>query len=119
MVSLCITQINMGGAIWYLDAGTTFNLRRRRTPGLCAHTGSQYTALDTPGCFCSLFILGFKGGCANESIVVFHRAIERIYRDHCEQNSKERPECLDSSLSDDLMLTDSAVWAKVREKIGA
>lgn len=44
---------------------------------------------------------------------MFHRAIERIYTEYCEKNSKESPEYLDSSLSDDLMLTDSAVWAKV------
>lgn len=43
----------------------------------------------------------------------FHRAIERIYKEHCEENSKEQPDYLDSNLSDDLMLTDSTVWAKV------
>ncbi|KAG7522282.1 DNA polymerase subunit gamma-1 [Solea senegalensis] len=44
-----------------------------------------------------------------------HRAIESVYREYCEQNSKERPQDLDSSLPDDLMLTDSAVWSKVEE----
>ncbi|XP_075996851.1 DNA polymerase subunit gamma-1 [Genypterus blacodes] len=42
-----------------------------------------------------------------------YRAIESIYREYCEQNSKEPPECLDSDPSDDLMWSDSAVWEKV------
>ncbi|KAM9754131.1 DNA polymerase subunit gamma-1 isoform 1-T1 [Menidia menidia] len=44
-----------------------------------------------------------------------HRAIESVYKEYCEQNSKMQPECLDSSPSDDLMWTDSAVWTKVEE----
>ncbi|KAM4573782.1 DNA polymerase subunit gamma-1 [Odontesthes bonariensis] len=44
-----------------------------------------------------------------------HRAIESVYKEYCEQNSKVQPEYLDSSLSDDLMWTDSTVWAKVEE----
>ncbi|XP_041853123.1 DNA polymerase subunit gamma-1 isoform X2 [Melanotaenia boesemani] len=44
-----------------------------------------------------------------------HRAIERIYKEYCEQNSKVQPEYLDVSPSDDLMWTDSTVWAKVEE----
>lgn len=44
-----------------------------------------------------------------------HRAIERIYKEHCEDNSKEQPDYLDSDPSDDLMLTDSTVWAKVEQ----
>ncbi|XP_033491143.1 DNA polymerase subunit gamma-1 [Epinephelus lanceolatus] len=44
-----------------------------------------------------------------------HRAIERVYREYCEQNSKEQPEYLDYRPSDDLMWTDSAVWEKVEE----
>ncbi|XP_067357780.1 DNA polymerase subunit gamma-1 isoform X2 [Channa argus] len=51
----------------------------------------------------------------NTGPVCPHRAIERVYREYCEQNSKEQPKCLDSSLSEDLMLTDAAVWAKVEE----
>ncbi|XP_039978863.1 DNA polymerase subunit gamma-1 [Xiphias gladius] len=51
----------------------------------------------------------------NTGPVCPHRAIESVYREYCEQNSKERPEYMDSSPSDDLMLTDSAVWAKVEE----
>uniref|UniRef100_A0A3B4V016 DNA polymerase subunit gamma-1 n=1 Tax=Seriola dumerili TaxID=41447 RepID=A0A3B4V016_SERDU len=46
-----------------------------------------------------------------------HRAIESVYREYCEQNSKEQPEYLDFNPSDDLMLTDSAVWAKVHALI--
>ncbi|XP_029288872.1 DNA polymerase subunit gamma-1 isoform X1 [Cottoperca gobio] len=42
-----------------------------------------------------------------------HRAIESFYKGYCEQNSKVRPEYQDSS--DDLMWTDSTVWAKVEE----
>ncbi|GLD60228.1 DNA polymerase subunit gamma-1 [Lates japonicus] len=51
----------------------------------------------------------------NTGPVCPHRAIENVYREYCEQNSKEQPEYLDSNLSDDLMLTDSAVWTKVEE----
>uniref|UniRef100_A0A3B4YJF1 DNA polymerase subunit gamma-1 n=1 Tax=Seriola lalandi dorsalis TaxID=1841481 RepID=A0A3B4YJF1_SERLL len=46
-----------------------------------------------------------------------HRAIESVHREYCEQNSKEQPEYLDFNPSDDLMLTDSAVWAKVHALI--
>ncbi|XP_071359062.1 DNA polymerase subunit gamma-1 [Trachinotus anak] len=51
----------------------------------------------------------------NSGPVCPHRAIENVYREYCEQNSKEQPEYLDSTPSDDLMLTDSTVWAKVEE----
>ncbi|XP_078113591.1 DNA polymerase subunit gamma-1 isoform X1 [Sander vitreus] len=44
-----------------------------------------------------------------------HRAIESVYREYCELNSKVRPEYLDCNPSDDLMWTDSTVWAKVEE----
>ncbi|XP_042351656.1 DNA polymerase subunit gamma-1 isoform X2 [Plectropomus leopardus] len=44
-----------------------------------------------------------------------HRAIERIYKEYCEQNSKERPEYVDCSPSDDLVWTDSTVWEKMEE----
>lgn len=46
--------------------------------------------------------------------VCFHRAIERIYKEHCEQNSKEQPEYLNPS--DELVWTDSTVWTKVLNK---
>ncbi|XP_026221439.1 DNA polymerase subunit gamma-1 [Anabas testudineus] len=51
----------------------------------------------------------------NTGPVCPHRTIESVYREYCEQNSKEQRKCLHSSPSDDLMLTDSAVWAKVEE----
>ncbi|KAM3870691.1 DNA polymerase subunit gamma-1 [Diretmus argenteus] len=51
----------------------------------------------------------------NPGPVCPHRAIENVYREYCEQKSKERPESLDCSPSDDLMLTDSTVWQKVEE----
>ncbi|XP_035520761.1 DNA polymerase subunit gamma-1 [Morone saxatilis] len=51
----------------------------------------------------------------NTGPVCPHRAIERVYREYCEQNSKEKPEYLDSDLSDDLLWTDSTVWTKVEE----
>ncbi|XP_068579055.1 DNA polymerase subunit gamma-1 [Cebidichthys violaceus] len=44
-----------------------------------------------------------------------HRAIESVYREYCELNSKVRPEYLNCDPSDDLMWTDSTVWAKVEE----
>lgn len=42
-----------------------------------------------------------------------HRAIESIYREYCEQKGKEQPQCLDTPLPDDLMLSNSAVWQTV------
>ncbi|XP_068458822.1 DNA polymerase subunit gamma-1 [Clinocottus analis] len=44
-----------------------------------------------------------------------HRAIESVYREYCEQNSKVRPEYLDCNPSDDLVWTDSTVWTQVEE----
>ncbi|KAL0968447.1 hypothetical protein UPYG_G00266960 [Umbra pygmaea] len=44
-----------------------------------------------------------------------HWSIERVYREHCEQEGKEQPRSLDNGLSDDLMLTDSALWQTVEE----
>uniref|UniRef100_A0A671Y6T9 DNA polymerase subunit gamma-1 n=1 Tax=Sparus aurata TaxID=8175 RepID=A0A671Y6T9_SPAAU len=46
------------------------------------------------------------------SLVLSHRAIESVYSEYCEQNSKERPEYSDSD-SADLVWTDSEVWKKV------
>ncbi|XP_059191026.1 DNA polymerase subunit gamma-1 [Centropristis striata] len=51
----------------------------------------------------------------NTGPVCPHRAIERVYREYCEQNSKARPEYVDCDSSDDLMLTDNGVWAKAEE----
>lgn len=48
---------------------------------------------------------------------MFQRAIESVYREYCEQNSKEQPECLDSSPAEDLVLTDTSVWAKVHPNL--
>uniref|UniRef100_A0A673BYT9 DNA polymerase subunit gamma-1 n=1 Tax=Sphaeramia orbicularis TaxID=375764 RepID=A0A673BYT9_9TELE len=48
----------------------------------------------------------------NEGPICPHRTIESIYREYCEQNSKERPEYLDVNPSEDLMFTDTSVWAK-------
>ncbi|KAM7002763.1 DNA polymerase subunit gamma-1 [Tautogolabrus adspersus] len=51
----------------------------------------------------------------NTGPVCPHRAIESVYKEYCEQNSKRQPEYLDCDPSDDLMFTDSTVWAKVEE----
>uniref|UniRef100_A0A669DLD1 DNA polymerase subunit gamma-1 n=1 Tax=Oreochromis niloticus TaxID=8128 RepID=A0A669DLD1_ORENI len=51
----------------------------------------------------------------NTGLVCPHRAIESVYKEYCEQHSKERPDYLDSIPSDDLMLTDSTVWTKVHK----
>ncbi|XP_053175066.1 DNA polymerase subunit gamma-1 [Scomber japonicus] len=51
----------------------------------------------------------------NTGPVCPHSTIESVYREYCEHNSKEQPEYLDCNPSDDLMLTDSTVWAKVEE----
>lgn len=51
----------------------------------------------------------------NTGPVCPHRAIERVYSEYCEQSRKEKPDYETDSLSEDLMLTDTAVWAKVEE----
>uniref|UniRef100_A0AAQ4QG03 DNA polymerase subunit gamma-1 n=1 Tax=Gasterosteus aculeatus aculeatus TaxID=481459 RepID=A0AAQ4QG03_GASAC len=45
-----------------------------------------------------------------------HRAIESVYREYCERNSKLQPEYPDCNPSDDLMWTDGTLWAKVRTR---
>lgn len=51
----------------------------------------------------------------NTGPVCPHRAIEGVYKEHCEKNSKEQPKYLDSSGADDLVWTDSTVWEKMEE----
>ncbi|XP_029909718.1 DNA polymerase subunit gamma-1 [Myripristis murdjan] len=51
----------------------------------------------------------------NAGPVCPHRAIESVYREYCEQNSKEKPEFPEYSAADDLELTDSTVWQKMEE----
>ncbi|XP_034032708.1 DNA polymerase subunit gamma-1 [Thalassophryne amazonica] len=51
----------------------------------------------------------------NTGPVCPHRAIESVYREFCEQKSKEESQSLDSNPSDDLMWTDSTVWTQVEE----
>ncbi|XP_044213709.1 DNA polymerase subunit gamma-1 isoform X1 [Thunnus albacares] len=51
----------------------------------------------------------------NEGPVCPHSTIESIYKEYCEQNSKEQPKYQDCNPSDDLIWTDSTVWAKVEE----
>ncbi|XP_030646038.1 DNA polymerase subunit gamma-1 [Chanos chanos] len=42
-------------------------------------------------------------------------AIEKLYKEYCEQRGKEKPSCLDDPVSADLMLTDSSVWETVEQ----
>ncbi|KAM3608541.1 uncharacterized protein V6R79_000733 [Siganus canaliculatus] len=51
----------------------------------------------------------------NTGPVCPHRAIERIYSEYCEQNSKQQPEYGDSSPSEDLVWADNTVWEKMEE----
>lgn len=96
----------MGGATWYLGAETTWSLRRAALDHF-AHIGTSYTVLYH---HCTrLLSLDFPSIC----LVLSLRAIENLYREYCERNSKEQPEYMDSNPSDDLMWTDSTVWAKV------
>ncbi|KAL2094145.1 hypothetical protein ACEWY4_011457 [Coilia grayii] len=44
-----------------------------------------------------------------------HWAIESSYRQYCEQKGREQPQCFDSAVPVDLMLSDSAVWQTVEE----
>ncbi|XP_019749565.1 DNA polymerase subunit gamma-1 isoform X3 [Hippocampus comes] len=44
-----------------------------------------------------------------------HKEIERVYREYCDENCKGAPEYVDCAPSEDLMWSDSAVWAKVEE----
>ncbi|XP_036963110.1 DNA polymerase subunit gamma-1 [Acanthopagrus latus] len=50
----------------------------------------------------------------NTGPVCPHRAIESVYSEYCEQNSKEQPEYSDSD-SAELVWTDSEVWNKMEE----
>ncbi|XP_061450770.1 DNA polymerase subunit gamma-1 isoform X2 [Rhineura floridana] len=44
------------------------------------------------------------------------RVIERLYREHCKEKGKEQPVSLDTSLEEELMLTEnSTFWQKVEE----
>ncbi|XP_074533361.1 DNA polymerase subunit gamma-1 [Halichoeres trimaculatus] len=51
----------------------------------------------------------------NAGPVCPHRAIENVYKEYCEQNSKKQPQYLECAPSEDFMLSDSSVWAKVEE----
>lgn len=51
----------------------------------------------------------------NEGPVCPYRAIESIYKEYCEQKGKKQPKYPDSPVSDELMLTDTAVWQTVEE----
>lgn len=82
--------------------------------GPCALTGQSDRNV---GFHPQEFPLLLKACNVSPSSVFFDRAIERIYKEHCEENSKEKPNYLDSSLSDDLMMTDSTMWAKVPRPI--
>ncbi|XP_066558010.1 DNA polymerase subunit gamma-1 isoform X2 [Amia ocellicauda] len=44
-----------------------------------------------------------------------YRAIETEYREYCNRKGKEQPHCLDNTLSDEFMLTDSNLWQTVEE----
>ncbi|CAL9697294.1 unnamed protein product [Knipowitschia caucasica] len=44
-----------------------------------------------------------------------HRAIERVYREYLERSQKETPGPDSGSVPEDLVLTDTSVWAKVEE----
>ena len=55
--------------------------------------------------------------CVYSSFVLSFRAIESVYREYCEQNSKAPPDFPDCHPSEDLVWTDSAVWAKVQTLI--
>lgn len=44
---------------------------------------------------------------------MFHRAIEKVYKEYCESKGKEQTQSQDSWYSDNIMLKDSAVWQKV------
>ncbi|XP_023673036.1 DNA polymerase subunit gamma-1 isoform X1 [Paramormyrops kingsleyae] len=44
-----------------------------------------------------------------------HRAIEALYREYCERNGTDQALCVDSPVSEEMMLTDSTVWQTVEE----
>ncbi|XP_062246286.1 DNA polymerase subunit gamma-1 [Platichthys flesus] len=108
------------GASWSPGAGL-ISLQMRLTPKLMGLTWDGFPLHYTEKHGWGYLVPGRRDNLQSQEEeddagpVCPHRAIESVYRDHCEQNSKDQPECLDSPLSDDLMLTDSAVWAKVEE----
>lgn len=48
------------------------------------------------------------------TFVMVFREIEKVYKEYCEAKGKEQSQHQDRPPSDDLMLTDSAVWQTVR-----
>lgn len=114
MDSLYITQRNMGGATWFLGARITWCLRRKLL-GQCVLTGTVtlHCVSISPRQIFNYSTETFTACDVSSSGVLSHRAIESVYKECCEENSKERPDDLNSNPSDDLMLTDSTVWAKV------
>ncbi|XP_055011885.1 LOW QUALITY PROTEIN: DNA polymerase subunit gamma-1 [Boleophthalmus pectinirostris] len=49
----------------------------------------------------------------NTEAICPHRAIEKVYNDYLERNKKEKPVL--ESIPEDLIFTDTSVWAKVEE----
>lgn len=96
----------MGGATWFRVAEITWCLRRTSLD-LCAHTSSYYI-VHTPRL--QDWSLHFSQHVWSSNF----RAIESVYKEHCEKNSKEQPTYLDRNGADDLEWTESAVWEKVR-----
>ena len=99
----------------YLVPGRRDNLvsQEKNTGPVCPHrfvTHCDYTIKISAIEYLELHSIGYV--LVRSSIVLSHRAIESVYSEYCEQNSKEQPEYSDSD-SAELVWTDSEVWNKV------
>lgn len=105
----------------YLVPGRTVNMvpQEEITGPVCPHRYSHttYCVSISPRQIFNYSSETFTARDVSSSSVLSHRAIESIYKECCEDNSKEQPDDLNSNPSDDLMLTDSTVWAKVHALI--
>ncbi|XP_056137418.1 DNA polymerase subunit gamma-1 [Lampris incognitus] len=95
------------------------SLQMRVTPKLMGLTWDGFPLHYTEKHGWGYLVPGRKGNLEtqgeNAGPVCPHRAIERVYREYCEQKGKDQPEFLNRDPSVDLMLTDSTVWKEVEE----
>uniref|UniRef100_A0A3Q3X4M6 DNA polymerase subunit gamma-1 n=1 Tax=Mola mola TaxID=94237 RepID=A0A3Q3X4M6_MOLML len=107
----------MSGEDSWSPGASLISLQMRVTPKLMGLTWDGFPLHYTEKHGWGYLVPGRKDNLVpqeeNTAPVCPHRAIESVYREYCEKNSKKWPKYLDSDISDDLMLTDSAMWAKV------
>ncbi|KAK7891743.1 hypothetical protein WMY93_023706 [Mugilogobius chulae] len=108
----------MSASVWSPGA-SLISLQMRVTPKLMGLTWDGFPLHYTEKHGWGYLVPGRKDNLTSsedstESICP-HRAIERVYSEYLERNKKESPILESDSLSEDLILTDTSVWAKVEE----